>query len=79
MKKILACVVIAVGLAPLTAQAQERLFDSGLGAAAGGIAFHSWPGAVAGGVVGYTAGPDIARALGLKGHRYHRYRRHVKR
>jgi hypothetical protein len=30
-------------------------------------------GAVAGGVIGYTAGPNIAHAMGLRHHRYHHY------
>ncbi len=78
MKKTIACAVMALGLIPLGARAQERLVDGGLGALAGGLAFR-WPGAVAGGVAGYAKGPDIARALGLKGPRYHRYRRRAHR
>lgn len=75
MKKLIACAAVAVALFPFTVQAGERLLDGGLGAASGGIVF-GWPGAVAGGVVGYVKGPDIARALGLKGHRYHRRHAH---
>jgi hypothetical protein len=77
MKKVLACAVVAVGLFPFTVQAGERVLDGGLGAAAGGAAF-GWPGVVAGGLVGYVKGPDIAHTLGLKGHRRH-YRRHARR
>ena len=77
MKKVLACAVVALGLFPFTVQAGERVLDGGLGAAAGGVAF-GWPGAAAGAVVGYVKGPDIARAMGLKGHRRH-HRRHARR
>ncbi|MGO8953249.1 MAG: hypothetical protein ACLPWS_15175 [Rhodomicrobium sp.] len=74
MKKILACAAVALGLLPFGVQAGERVPDAGLGALAGGVAF-GLPGVVAGGLVGYTKGPDISRALGVSGHRYHRYRR----
>ncbi|MGO9170661.1 MAG: hypothetical protein ACLP7P_01655 [Rhodomicrobium sp.] len=68
MKKILACAAVAVGLLPFGVQAGERVPDAGLGALAGGAAF-GWPGAVAGGAIGYTKGPGISRALGLSGRR----------
>ena len=78
MKKILACIAIAAVLLPFGAQAgdSERIPDAGLGALAGGLAF-GWRGAVAGGIIGFTAGPSISRGLGLSGddHYYHR-RRH---
>jgi hypothetical protein len=75
MKKILAmtAVVGAVVLVPALASAQERLFDGALGAGAGALAFGP-VGAIAGGVVGYTAGPNIATGLGVR-HSY-RYRHH---
>jgi hypothetical protein len=77
MKKILAvtAVVGAVVLIPAVASAQERLFDGALGAGAGALAFGP-VGAVAGGLVGYTAGPNIANGLGVRrsNHRYqHRH------
>lgn len=91
MKKILAALAIAGGLAlmPTMASAQDRLTDGVLGAAAGAVV--GGPvGAVAGGAIGYTAGPRIGRRLGYHRpygyHRsygygrpaygYHRYRRH---
>jgi len=74
MKKILACIVVAAALVPLSAQAGERVPDAGLGALAGGLAF-GWQGAVAGAATGYIAGPSISHALGLHGHRYHHRRR----
>jgi hypothetical protein len=76
MKKLLACVIVAVCVAPLSVRAGERVLDAGLGAASGGLLF-GWPVAVAGGVVGYTAGPAIARSWGLSGRRRHHYRRNV--
>lgn len=76
MKKLLACIVVAAALVPVSAQAndRERLPDAGLGALAGGLAF-GWHGAAAGAATGFIAGPSISRALGLSGHRY-RHRRH---
>jgi hypothetical protein len=75
MKKILMVAVFgAAVLAPAVANAQERLFDGALGAGAGALAFGP-VGAVAGGVVGYTTGPNIASGLGVR-HRYHRYHHH---
>lgn len=58
-------------LAPTAhAQAQERLGDGALGALAGAVV--AGPvGLVAGGIVGYTAGPAIASSWGLKGHKRH--------
>ena len=77
MKKILMVAAFSAAvLAPAVASAQERLFDGVLGAGAGALAFGPL-GAVAGGVVGYTAGPNIATGLGVR-HHYHRYHhRHV--
>lgn len=52
------------------AYAQERLGDGALGALAGAVV--AGPvGLVAGGIVGYTAGPAIASSWGLKGHKRH--------
>ena len=74
MKKLLACAVMAALLIPLSAHAGERVGDAGLGALSGAVLFW-WPGAVVGGVVGYTAGPAIARSWGLSGSRRYRRRR----
>lgn len=80
MKSMLAIAVFAaaVALAPSVADAQERLGDGAMGAAAGAVVFGP-VGAVAGGLVGYTAGPDIARGLGFKHHRRHHHRHYAKR
>jgi hypothetical protein len=52
-----------------TANAQERAGDAALGALAGAVVAGPF-GLVAGGVVGYTAGPGIAEQWGLR-HRHH--------
>jgi hypothetical protein len=65
MKKILVAAVIAVSFAPLGAHAQERVGDAALGALSGAVVLGP-VGAVAGAVVGYTAGPAIARSWGLR-------------
>ena len=52
------------------ASAGERLFDGALGAASGALLFGA-PGFVAGGVIGYVAGPRISCGLGF--HRHYRY------
>jgi len=62
---IVAFVLMAVS-AP--AMAGERVTDAALGALAGAVV--AGPvGLVAGGVVGYTAGPGIAREWGLRSHK----------
>src|SRR3974390_2291378 len=74
MKKLIAGAVIAIALAPVGAIAQERTADAALGALSGAIVLGPL-GAVAGAVVGYTAGPAIANSWGMRrssGH-YHRY------
>jgi hypothetical protein len=65
MKKILAATVILLSFAPSGALAQERVGDAALGALSGAIVLGP-VGAVAGAVVGYTAGPAIARSWGLR-------------
>jgi hypothetical protein len=82
MNRLLISAVTAAGLFLSTAAyAQERLGDGALGALAGGLV--AGPvGLVAGGVIGYTAGPALASSWGLRGHtHYHRahYRRHSRR
>jgi hypothetical protein len=67
----LALVVAGVTAAPAVGSAQERLKDGALGAISGAVV--AGPvGAIAGAAIGYTAGPNIARGLGLKAH-HHRY------
>src|SRR6266540_507262 len=72
MKSIFSAVAIVavVAVAPTVAGAQERIGEGAMGAAAGAVVFGP-VGAIAGGLVGYTAGPDIARSWGLKRHRHH--------
>ena len=68
---------LAMTLVPIGAQAQERLVD-GAGGALAGVLVAGPIGAVAGGVIGYAAGPNIARGMGLKGHRRYRRAHHVR-
>ncbi|HMA71827.1 MAG TPA: hypothetical protein VKP67_10120 [Xanthobacteraceae bacterium] len=71
MKKVLATAfVTAALLAPTAAGAGERVTDAVLGAASGALVAGP-AGLLVGGVIGYTAGPAIARGLGF--HRHHRY------
>src|SRR5437879_4595349 len=66
MKRIFAGSVMAmVALAPLGAAAQERSGDAALGALSGAVVLGP-VGAVAGAIVGYTAGPSIARSWRLR-------------
>ena len=67
MNKTLIAAAIALALAPVGAQAQERVGDAALGAASGIIL--GPVGVVAGAVVGYTMGPNIASAWGVRRHR----------
>jgi hypothetical protein len=62
--------VVGVLLMPTVVSAGERLFDGALGAASGALLFGA-PGLVAGGAIGYAAGPRISRGLGF--HRHYRY------
>ena len=73
MKRIFAAsvVVAAVSFASLEAVAQERVGDAALGALSGAV-FFGPVGAVAGAMVGYTTGPSIAHAWGMRRHRPHR-------
>lgn len=74
MRGFLAAAVVAVALVPAPASAQERLGDAALGAASGAIVLGP-VGAAAGALIGYTAGPGIARSWGIGGHRRHYVRR----
>ena len=81
MKKLMMMSLIGASLvaAPALASAGERLGDALMGGLAGGLV--AGPiGLVAGGAIGYTAGPNIARGMGIH-HRHYRhsrayYRRH---
>ena len=64
MKKSLVILAIAM-LVPSGASAGERVGDAALGALAGAVVLGPI-GLVAGGVVGYTAGPSIADSWGLR-------------
>ncbi len=79
MKARVATALIAFGIlaVPAPTQAQERLGDAALGALSGAI-FFGPVGALAGGAVGYTVGPDIASSWGLR-HPRHRPARSVRR
>jgi len=75
MNRIITITIVAagIGLVPIAAGAQERLGDAALGALSGALV--AGPvGLVAGGVVGFTAGPAIANSWGLR-HRHYRARR----
>jgi hypothetical protein len=65
MKQFLAVVVMAASLAPLGAFAQERVGDAALGGLSGALVLGP-VGAVAGIVVGYTAGPAISHSWGVR-------------
>ena len=67
MKNLFAMTFVAVAvLMPVAAGAGERVTDMALGAASGAL--------VAGGVIGFAAGPDISRGMGLR--RHHRTASH---
>ncbi len=75
MKSFVGYLILAGGivLAPIAANAGERLTDGALGGLAGAVAFGP-VGLVAGGVIGYTAGPNIACKIGAKRCYRHRAR-----
>src|SRR6516225_11310568 len=77
MKKLIAGAVIAIALAPVGAIAQERTADAALGALSGAVVLGPL-GAVAGAVVGYTAGPAIASSWEVRRSSRH-YHRHAAR
>ena len=66
MKKLGFMAVVVLTLAPVGALAQGRGGDAALGALSGAVVFGPL-GAVAGALVGYTAGPSIAHSWGLRG------------
>jgi hypothetical protein len=69
MRGILAVAIVAMAIfgSPV-AFAQERAGDAALGALSGAVVLGP-VGAVAGAIVGFTAGPSIARSWGLRGER----------
>lgn len=71
---VLLC-ALAVMVVPIRANAQERLVD-GAGGALAGVLVAGPIGAIAGGIIGYSAGPNIAQGMGLKGHHRRRRRAH---
>ena len=71
MRGRLAAAMFAVALTSSAALAQERMGDAALGAASGAVVLGP-VGAAAGAVIGYTAGPAIARSWGIGGRRHYR-------
>ena len=65
MKKIIACVGFSLALMSSAAIAQERAGDAALGAVSGALVLGPI-GAVAGAVIGYTAGPSISNSWGIR-------------
>jgi hypothetical protein len=78
MKRMLVVTVLATALTPMGALAQERAGDAALGALSGAVVLGP-VGAVAGAVVGYTAGPAIASSWGLRRYSRRHYRRSARR
>lgn len=73
MKKFLLTVIVLLAGVPASAAAQERAGSAALGAVSGAVVLGP-VGAVAGAVIGYTAGPSIARSWGVRGSRSARHR-----
>jgi hypothetical protein len=65
MKKTIAMAALTLSLVPSATMAQHRGGDAALGALSGAVVFGP-VGALAGAVVGYTAGPSIARSWGFR-------------
>ena len=74
MKWIVAAALVAATLVPSGALAEERTGTAALGALSGAIVLGP-VGAVAGAVIGYTAGPAIASSWGLRRSERHYQRR----
>ena len=68
MSKALITAVAILACVPGSAVAQERAGDAALGAVSGAVVLGP-VGAVAGALIGYTAGPSIARSWGMRGSR----------
>jgi hypothetical protein len=64
MKYLLVAAAIAASFLSFEARAQERAGSAALGALSGAVVLGP-VGAVAGAVIGYTAGPSIARSWGV--------------
>lgn len=73
MNKALITAIAMLACVPASAVAQERAGDAALGALSGAVVLGP-VGAVAGALVGYTAGPSIARSWGLRGSQSARHR-----
>ncbi|MDA9497012.1 hypothetical protein [Bradyrhizobium sp. CCBAU 11357] len=73
MTKALITAVAMLACMPASALAQERAGDAALGAVSGAVVLGP-VGAVAGALIGYTAGPSIARSWGLRGSQSARHR-----
>lgn len=73
MKKVLLTVIVLLAGVPASAAAQERAGSAALGAVSGAVVLGP-VGAVAGAVIGYTAGPSIALSWGVRGSRSARHR-----
>src|SRR5262245_13312370 len=65
MKNIVVAAVIGIWCVPSATLAGERVGDAALGALSGAVVLGP-VGAVAGAVIGYTAGPSIADSWGLR-------------
>jgi hypothetical protein len=65
MKMTTAIAALALLLVPSATMAQERGGDAALGALSGAVVLGP-VGALAGAIVGYTAGPSIARSWGFR-------------
>jgi hypothetical protein len=75
MKRLLVAAVIAASFFSFEANAQERAGSAALGAVSGAVVFGP-VGAVAGALIGFTAGPAIAHSWGV-GHSNSRSRTRV--
>lgn len=73
MTKALITAVAMLACVPVSAVAQERAGDAALGAVSGAVVLGP-VGAVAGALIGYTAGPSIARSWGMRGSQSARHR-----
>jgi len=65
MTKALITAIAMLACMPVSAVAQERAGDAALGAVSGAVVLGP-VGAVAGALIGYTAGPSIARSWGVR-------------
>ena len=74
MKRTIASAALSLALMSSTAMAQERAGDAALGALSGALVLGPI-GAVAGAVIGWTAGPSISHSWGLNRSSAPRYAR----